>query len=92
MFLPWRHRRCLKADLLISRHSAAEPSNRMLVSLSHCVDILLQVLSVLSLSEIPTAFRVGRTIRIESINTKYEGSSPHIATHLKLAASWDSIN
>jgi hypothetical protein len=35
MFLPWRHRRCLKADSLLSRHLASEPSNRLLVSLSH---------------------------------------------------------
>jgi hypothetical protein len=35
MFLPWRHHCCLKADSLLSRHLAAEPSNRLLVSLSH---------------------------------------------------------
>jgi hypothetical protein len=37
MFLPWRHRCCLKTDSLLSRHLAAEPSNRLLVSLSHCI-------------------------------------------------------
>jgi hypothetical protein len=34
MFLPWRHRRCLKADPLVQRHLTAKPSNRMLMSLS----------------------------------------------------------
>jgi hypothetical protein len=37
MFLPWRHRRCLKPDLLLSRQLAAELLNRLLVSLSHCL-------------------------------------------------------
>jgi hypothetical protein len=37
MFLPWRHRCCLKADLLEQRHLTAIPSNRMLMSLSHCL-------------------------------------------------------
>jgi hypothetical protein len=39
MFLPWRHRRCLKADPLVQRHLTAEPSNRMLMSLSHSFSV-----------------------------------------------------
>jgi hypothetical protein len=40
MFLPWRHCCCLKAEPLLQRHLTAEPSNRMLTSLSHCFDII----------------------------------------------------
>jgi hypothetical protein len=43
MFLPWRHRCCLKADSLFLRHLAAEPSNRLLVSLSHWISALLAI-------------------------------------------------
>jgi hypothetical protein len=35
IFLPWCYHHCLKADPLLQRHLTAEPSNQMLMSLSH---------------------------------------------------------